>query len=486
MSLKKLIAAVMTAGVMMSFIPMTSMADSTGWYQDVPGWRYYTVEEGYIFNAWKKIGGIWYYFNDYGYMVAGADNYRIEDKYYDFSSSGECLNPSGKTKLSTGWNKVSYTGYGDNGRPWIPAVYNYWVYVGSDGELYKGWHSIGGKWYYFNKYSGSMYSGIEGREPSLINSCRYYFKPGSGEMLTGWIQSGSNWYYAAPSGRLYENEWLYSGGKWYYFAYLGLMIYNAVNYEINGVYYSFDLNGACINPSGTTDLGTGWVKRSHSYNSYSWHYIDELGNYPSSWNKIDGSWYYFGYQGSASQGAEYIGENEYMFNDNCQMITGWFIDKFDGRNYWQYAGSDGVVYKSKWLNQGGKWYYFDPNGMMTSDAENVLIDGKYYSFDSNGVCMNPSGVSEKITGWFKVCSSYGYEGYDVEPHWIRSWTYFDSNGAMYKDKWLNYAGKWYYFDKNGIMASKANFYIESEVNVYDFDKNGMCMNPNNPRVPKLS
>lgn len=71
MSIKKIFAAAMTAGVMLSFIPMTSLADSTGWYHDVPGWRYYTLEDGFVSNTWKKIDGKWYFFNHWEYMIAG-------------------------------------------------------------------------------------------------------------------------------------------------------------------------------------------------------------------------------------------------------------------------------------------------------------------------------------------------------------------------------------------------------------------------------
>lgn len=44
MQIKKLLASALTAGLMLSFTPAASMADSTGWqgnYSD--GWRYYTI-----------------------------------------------------------------------------------------------------------------------------------------------------------------------------------------------------------------------------------------------------------------------------------------------------------------------------------------------------------------------------------------------------------------------------------------------------------
>lgn len=512
MSIKKILAAVMTAGTMMSFIPTTSLADSTGWHKAEStsgifvGWKYYTLEDGYIYDEWKKIDGILYYFEEDGYMVAGAENYYIDGKYYNFSSSGECLNPGGKAKLNTGWNKISNTGYdySYDGVPLPNKVSHNWIYIGSDGELYKGWHSINGKWYYFDENNGRMYSCRDGGNPLYIDSYRYYFKPGSGEMLTGWISDSTYWYYARPNGILYINEWLYSGGKWYYFDGNGHMLFNVYNYLIGDAYYSFDSNGVCINPSGTTEFSTGWVKRSNRNDSHTWGYVDEQGKFYTGWKKIDGYWYYFDNSGLAYKSVStldgygfvhYVDGKLYSFNDKGQMLTGWVKLKeylpngiASGLYYWQYARSDGSLYCNEWLFQDGKWYYFRNDGRMLANVDNYLIDGKYYSFDLNGACKNSSGVSGKITGWFKVCDGYNdsiTRRQNPESCWEYKWFYYDSNGVMYKNKWLNYSGKWYYFDNDGKMVISSNFYIKSEKKVYDFDENGVCMNPDNPRDYKI-
>lgn len=476
MSIKKILAAVMTAGMMMSFIPTTSLADSAGWYKDDNGWKYYTYEDGFLKSTWKKIGGKWYFFSFTGYMVSDASNFEVGDELYDFSSSGECLNPDdGKTWFSPGWNKVSYTVISSTSDYSDSYIKTSWLYVDSDGEISTGWKNIGGKWYYFHDPSGEMVTGMYGL-PVYINSSSYYLKEGSGEMLTGWINSGTNWFYANPSGesygKIYFNQWLNSGGKWYYFDHYGRMIYNAVNYKIGDIYYSFDSDGACVDRSGTTDLGTGWVKRSTTFNSYSWSYIDEQGNEYEGWKKIDGAWYYFS-NGIASVGTAYIDKRYYYFDDNGKMLTGWVKTSNDHGTYWHYAGADGASYHYRWVYSGGKWYFIDFKNLMVSDVDNYLIDGKYYSFDSNGVCKNPSGETGMITGWFKYCTSW-------DPGNINYyWYYYDSNGNMYKDKWLSYSGKWYYFDKYGVMVTFLEYEIDDKI--YDFDKNGACMNPNNPR-----
>ena len=109
MSFRKLIAATMTAGMLLSFVQTTSLAAGSyeGWRKDsgTGNWRYYTVENGYVSDSWLTVGNTKYYFDDWGYMVCNIENYRIDDRYYDFSSSGACLNPEGREPAKSGWFK---------------------------------------------------------------------------------------------------------------------------------------------------------------------------------------------------------------------------------------------------------------------------------------------------------------------------------------------------------------------------------------------
>ena len=103
MRIKKILSAVMTAGVMLSFIPSTSLADSNGWIQDGNDWKYYTTEDGFVKENWKLVDGTWYYFNADGIMLSGIENYRIHGKYYSFSANGACKNPLGMRAPKNGW-----------------------------------------------------------------------------------------------------------------------------------------------------------------------------------------------------------------------------------------------------------------------------------------------------------------------------------------------------------------------------------------------
>ena len=44
--------------------------------------------------------------------------------------------------------------------------------------------------------------------------------------------------------------------------------------------------------------------------------------------------------------------------------------------------STGHIAKSRWLKEGGDWYYLKADGYMATG--NIVIDGKTYRFDSDG------------------------------------------------------------------------------------------------------
>lgn len=150
MGIKKILAATMTAGIVLSLVPFVSMADSSGWKQDNAGWKYYVAGSGFVSNSWKQINGKWYYFMSSEYMVQGVTDYMIGNIYYNFNSSGACTNPDAKARKITGWFKKT------------TMFSSSWNYYGSDGELYTDkWLNDGGNWYYF-VYDGTMidYSGF--------------------------------------------------------------------------------------------------------------------------------------------------------------------------------------------------------------------------------------------------------------------------------------------------------------------------------------
>ena len=73
----------------------------------------------------------------------------------------------------------------------------------------------------------------------------------------------------------------------------------------------------------------------------------------------------------------------------------------DGRSY-------GKITKSKWVKDGGEWYYLKADGYMA--ANEWAKDGK-------------------------------------------GWMYMDGSGKITKSKWIQYKGYWYYLKADGYMAT---------------------------------
>ena len=473
MKLKKLIAAALTACAILTFLPSTSLADSTGWYKTDLGWKYYTYEDGFIRQDWKKVDGKWYYFRKDGIMVAGVTGYYIDGKDYDFADNGVCTTPDGKTYTKPGWyQRCFYSILGDSSDTVEPVEYEYkWSYIDSNGDPIKGWLSRGGKWYYFNPYRGYMLTGRY-----YIDGNYYYFND-SGEMVTGWYFNGFNWCYATSGGALLTNTFHNIGDKSYYFNKLGEMVSNADYFEIGDEIYSFDKDGVAKKYDTGFQYSSirGWYRITTEGLKQKWYYNDDNGVRYTGWHKIDGKWYFFGEDGRMYAG-EYYQENNntYYFKKNGEMLTGWYKDVFFGDNYhWIYAASNGVLYEYKWLNEDGKWYYFsDYNDGMYTNGTNVCIDGYYYHFGSDGACLNPYEKNYKFSGWTKFV-------YTEQQFTQEHWCYYSDSGERYRDKWFNYCGKWYYFTTDAYMCNRSTFKIGDEY--YDFLSNGVCLNPDNPR-----
>ncbi|WP_034442317.1 hypothetical protein [Butyrivibrio sp. AE2032] len=513
MSIKKFIASALTAGFMLSFIPATAMADSTGWQQVESGWRYYTSASDYVKNAWQEDAGKWYYFDEDGFAVINDWRF-IDGKLYHFNNSG--------AMETNKW--IDCGPYVLNGPTGFEDTIQYkqfsnkrkWRYVGSNGAAYTGWKTIGGKYYYFDY----QYSSKEDGEYQYIS---------------------------------------YYGDINHY----GYMHYQFLYDNVTGDVYYFDNNGQychdCFIEYDSYD-GDGMYHRDR-------YYFGNDGKEYDGWNKIDGKWYFCGpeiFTGARlveykNGNGEYVAER-YFFDKDGVMQTGWCQnDKF---SLWYYAGSNGLLLKNEWLYDNGKWYYFDNNSCwMLADCENVEINGKYYSFDKNGVCKNPSGISpnklngwfkawdqteisynedkntysinqiyfwyyflsgNKVTGWKQISGKWYYFSKDngkmaaahgtlkndkiyidgkyycfnkngeMQTGWSLvnrfdpgRWVYSKSNGVCYQEKWLYSSGVWYYFDKYAYMVSDVyNVLIDGKY--YDFDQNGACINPEGRDYPIAS
>ena len=93
---------------------------SGSWVQSGSRWWYKHADGSYTTNGWEKINGVWYRFDNSGWMQTG---WVKDGSWYYLDGSGA---------MKTGWLK-------DNGS---------WYYLDSSGAMKTGWMKVSGKWYY--------------------------------------------------------------------------------------------------------------------------------------------------------------------------------------------------------------------------------------------------------------------------------------------------------------------------------------------------
>lgn len=152
----------------------TQVHAAQGWNQNSTGWWWEEADGSYPVNAWKQVGGTWYYFNGSGYMV-------------------------------TGWQKLGGT----------------WYYFDGSGAMLTGWQEINGVWYYFYE-SGNMAA------DTFIGSCYVdasgaWVEDDSGVTKSGWMKDGAGWWYRHEDGSYPASAWEKIDGTWYYFNENGYM-----------------------------------------------------------------------------------------------------------------------------------------------------------------------------------------------------------------------------------------------------------------------
>ena len=174
---------------------------------------------------------------------------------------------------------------------------------------------------------------------------------------------GKSQYYK-EDGSVARNEWVTINNISYYFGADGN---NASSEWVDGKWISED--GSCTYEGELT-----W-----KCNSVGWWVEDSKGWYPvSSWQKIDGIWYYFNASGYMAAN-EYVDgywlngdgscSDDYYLTWKCNS-TGWWVE--DKSGWWP---------SSQWLKIDGCWYYFDASGYMVT---NQYVDG--YWIGADGVC----------------------------------------------------------------------------------------------------
>ena len=165
--------------------------------------------------------------------------------------------------------------------------------------------------------------------------------------------------------------------------------------------------------------------------------------------------------------------------------------KHNKKGYW-FEDLSGWYAKNQWQKIDGKWYYFDKEGYMESNAyRNGYYLTKSGAWDGKkaaaGWKQNQKGWWYALSGttclkkcWKKINGSWYYfksSGYAAKNEYISGW-WIGSNNAWtykYKAKWTRKQSGWFFGDTSGWVAKKASYSIDEKK--YSFDANGLCLNP---------
>ena len=433
------------------------------WYKEDGYWKY-RLSDDEMTIGWRKIDGVYYFFNGQGQMQASKwlhlndSREKLDGNWYYLNSSGK-MQESGWFKKDGFWYYITATG---------ARKYNELVEISGqkylfdkDGKMLTGLHDFNGKKMFFatngalqsngkssswKKASGNWYYYDENGIPSLgkknINGSTYYFNQ-EGVMQTGWTFVNGQWNYYASSGVM-QTGWIKDKDIWYYLNKDGIMLTG--NQEINGIRYY-------LNTSGTMQTGWKWFDNHYSY-------FTSSGAMKTGWLKDNGLWYYLDKEGIMQTGLQEIEGTRYYLNASGAMQTGW---RWLNNHYYYFATSGAM--KTGWFKAQDTWYYLDKEGIMQTGLQE--IEGTRYYLNASGAMQTgwrwlnnhyyyfaTSGAMK--TGWFQDKEVKYY--LDVETGQMATGLYkvndesyyFDANGAM-QTGWKQLNGNWYYFQADGSL-----------------------------------
>lgn len=326
-------------------------AATNRWVRSGNRWWYCHRDGSYTKDDWEAIHGVWYYFDQSGWIVTGWLK-KPEGWYY--------LNPS-TGAMATGWANV-------NGK---------WYFLNSAGRMVTGWLTRPSGWYYLSD-SGAMATGWQ-----YIRNAWYYLEEGNGNMVTGWKQVGNNWYYLQSSGAMAANTWIgdyyvngsgvwvqgywvQSGNRWWYANPDGTYPKNGWK-TIQSKQYYFDKDGWMV---------TGWLKIGST-----WYYLNPSGERAyDQWvgtPKAIGSCYISKY-GKAVTGTTYsLGDYIYTFDANG------YCTKKENRYSYATDSKNGKTYKVE------KQYDTDASNMSEDD----FLAAAVYAESANQGLTGMTGVA---------------------------------------------------------------------------------------------
>lgn len=386
---------------------VVEVVNKEGWQKENNQWRYY--KDNQPVSNWKKIAGVWYYFNQDGIMLSNT----IFNDYL--------LNNSGALAESS-WVKID----------------NQWYYATEDGKVTRNnWKKIAGVWYRFDE-NGIMISNAVYDD--------YLFKASGVLAENSWVKIGDKWYYGDQEGKINRDKWAKIDGQWYRFDESGVML-SATIYKD----YLLKTSGAMAE--------NAWTKLEDK-----WYYVTASGKIiRDKWEKISGSWYYFNKDGvmlSSQWKEKYylkdsgaMAKSEWIFDEKYKS---WFYLKSDGtyaENQWvgsYYLKSFGYMAKNEWIfdKDYNAWYYLKEDGAYVTG--NFTINEKDYTFQSNGKWISDTAAYYKV----KPITANVYSASGEKLSYISQGSIVAIDGAEAKDGRLpvKISGLSGYMNKSDLVA----------------------------------
>ena len=368
---------------------------------------YYDADKDIFVVGWQVINNQKYYFDvNTAQMTIGEKD--IKGYWYYFNNNGAMQ--SGFVKLANGKT----------------------VYYNAQGQMQYGLQTINGKIYYFNTWSGERSANREAQ----INGKWYNFTS-DGSASTGFtkLANGKTVYYNAQGQMQYGLQTI--NGKIYYFNAWSGERYANREAQINGKWYNFTSDGSAS--TGFTKLANG---KTVCYNAqgqmqYGLQTINGKIYYFNPWSgemyagreaKIDDKWYNFTSDGSASTGFTKLASGKTVYyNAQGQMQYG--LQTINGKIYYFNTWS-GERYANREAQINGKWYNFASDG-SASTGFTKLASGKTVYYNAQGQMQ------------------YGLQTINDKIYYFNTWS-----GEMLIDNKVKIAGVQYSFDNKGIGSKE--------------------------------
>ena len=308
-----------------------------GSYQSTAGWAEYQdgsftariyVQKGgkLVRNAWKKIDGKWYYFDD-DYALNREYVRQLDGIYYIFDGNGAYVKTLGK-KLPNGWVKA--------GTEW---------FFFDQGEILFGEYVIDGKSYSF--LQSKMLKNSFGEEADSAGDCAFWHISNGAAALgySGWKKINGAWYYFGTNNMTGCRSFVNVGGKQYFAEYAGK------NLAGETAVYTFDREGTLIAEKSTMN---GWVESKGD------RYYFRDGQLQRNCLVTDGGSVYL------------IGDEKLVKSGSAAAY-----DEY-GNLAWYHTDANGRIVTNTWITENGVKSYYGTDGRRLTGVQK--IKGTVYYF----------------------------------------------------------------------------------------------------------